>query len=256
MKLTELTDFLDNYLSVENIDDLALNGLQVEGNADVNTIALATDICTETINKAATLKADMLLTHHGLFWGKPLAIRGTHGIRIKSLLSNNISLYSAHLPLDLHPEVGNNGELVRILDFTIVEPFGIYHGVSIGYKAVREKPYTYQQFIEKLSNTLGAKPAGYQFGTDEIKTIAVISGDGASMIEQLANNKDKTGSDIDLFLTGEQNHISYHIAKELQVNLVFSGHYATETLGVKCLGALLSKKFGIKTVFIDVPTGL
>ena len=116
--------------------------------------------------------------------------------------------------------------------------------------------YTYQEFLSKLRDTLGAEPTGYKFGPDAIKTIAIISGDGASMIEQLANNKGTRGTDIDLFLTGEQDHISFHIAKELQVNLVFSGHYATETLGVKSLGSLLSKKFGIKTVFIDVPTGL
>ncbi|MCH8286076.1 Nif3-like dinuclear metal center hexameric protein [candidate division KSB1 bacterium] len=250
MKLTELTDFLDSYLSIAEIDDVALNGLQVEGNSNVDKIALATDICTETINKAAALRADLLLTHHGLFWGKPLAVTGTHGARIKTLLSNNISLYSVHLPLDLHPEVGNNVELIKILDYTNIEPFGVYHGVSIGYKAARDKAFTYREFLTKLRDSLGVEPVGYKFGPDAIKTIAVISGDGASMIEQLAK------TNIDLFLTGEQDHISFHIAKELNVSLVFSGHYATETLGVKSLGALLGKKFGIETVFIDVPTGL
>lgn len=250
MRLTELTDFLDKYLKVDEIEDIALNGLQVEGGGEVNKIATATDACSETIHKAASLKSDLLLTHHGIFWGTVFAIKGMHAERIKTLLTNGISLYSAHLPLDAHPEVGNNVELVKLLDFELAEPFGVYHGVSIGYIGRRKTPLDFDTLIKKLEDGLNARPAGYNFGPGQITTIGVISGNGTSMLEQVR------GTDIDLFLTGEQDHTGYHLAKELNINLVFAGHYATETLGVRSLGNLIQEKFGIESVFIDVPTGL
>jgi len=250
MKLTELTDFLDEYLSIADIEDKSLNGLQVECRSEVHKVALATDACLETFLKAASLRADFLLTHHGIFWGKQFAIRGIHAERIKTLISNGISLYAVHLPLDLQPEIGNNVELIKLLGFEVAKPFGMYQGVAIGYTGRRKKPVSYRTILNKLQKELGVKPNGYQFGTDRIKTIAVISGGGASMIEQV------TGKEIDLFLTGESDHVSYHLAKELQVNLVFSGHYATETLGIRSLGRVIEEKFGLETVFIDVPTGM
>ncbi len=250
MKLNELTHFLDDYLSVNEIDDIALNGLQVEGNEEVNTIALATDACAETFMKAASLRADLLLAHHGIYWGKVYPLRGIHAERIKLLFDNRISLYAVHLPLDLHPEVGNNVELIRLLGYDVSEPFGIYHGVAIGYVGRRKDPVGLQSIIDKLNSELFIDPLVYRFGSDQIRNIGVITGRGTSVLEQV------TGTDIDLFITGEADHTSYHLAKELQVNLIFSGHYATETLGVRCLGSLLEKRFGLKTVFIDVPTGM
>ncbi|MFC1557682.1 Nif3-like dinuclear metal center hexameric protein, partial [candidate division KSB1 bacterium] len=108
MRLTTLTKFLNGYLAVENCPDIALNGLQVEGHADVSKVALAVDACSETFRKAASLKSDLLFTHHGIFWNRQYALTGIHADRIKTLIKNGISLYSAHLPLDIHPESGNN----------------------------------------------------------------------------------------------------------------------------------------------------
>ncbi len=250
MKLYDLTKFLDEYLSVDSIDDSALNGLQVEGGPEVKKIALATDACAATFKKAASLRSDLLLVHHGIFWGKQYALRGIHAERIKFLLENGISLYAVHLPLDLHPEVGNNVELIRLLEFDVADPFGIYHGTPIGFIGRRKIPVSLQTILDTLTKELHADPLVYRFGNDRVKTIAVISGRGTSVLEQV------TGSDVDLFITGEADHISYHLAKELKVNLIFSGHYASEILGVQCLGNLLHTRFGLDRVFIDVPTGM
>ena len=250
MKLKELTRFLDEYLAIADIEDISLNGLQVEGRPEVNKIALATDACLETFHKASALRSDLLLVHHGIFWGKPFALKGIHLERIKVLISNGISLYAVHLPLDLHAEIGNNIELVRLLGYTDAKPFGTYHGVTIGYSGSRKKPLSFDTIISKLKKKLGADPVGYRFGPDKITTVAVISGGGASMLEQV------TGTPVDLFLTGELSHSSYHLAKELGVNILFSGHYCTETPGIRSLGTLLSERFGLKTTFIDVPTGM
>ena len=250
MKLYDLTKFLDEYLAVEGVDDVALNGLQVEGGPEVNKIALVTDACIATFKKAASLRSDLIFAHHGIFWGKQYALRGIHAERVKFLLENGISLYAAHLPLDLHPEVGNNVELIRLLDFDVTDPFGNYHGTPIGFIGRRKKPVSLQTILDTLTKELHADPLVYRFGSDHIKTIAAVSGRGSSVLEQV------TGTDVDLFITGEADHTSYHLAKELKINLIFSGHYATEILGVQCLGNLLHKRFGLDTVFIDVPTGM
>jgi dinuclear metal center YbgI/SA1388 family protein len=250
MQLKKLVQFLDEYLKIKDIEDSSLNGMQIEGKPEVQTVTLATDACAETFHKAAALRADILIVHHGLFWGNQYRITGIHAERFQTLLTNGITLYAVHLPLDLHPDIGNNVELVKLVGFTPTEPFGKYHGVVIGYKGKSEKPVRFDTILNTLRRQLNSEPIGFKFGSDRIKTIATISGDGASMLEQVAD------TDIDMFLTGECDHISYHLAKELKVNIVFAGHYATETLGVKRLGTIVSNKFSLKTVFIDIPTGL
>jgi dinuclear metal center YbgI/SA1388 family protein len=250
MKLSELTRFIDDYLSISECPDISLNGLQVEGKPEVQKIALAVDACSETFIKAASLKADILITHHGIFWGKQFPITGMNADRIKTLIKNGISLYAAHLPLDIHPESGNNAGLIDELGLEKGEPFGEYKGILVGMTGICPEQIEYNAFLSKLSGWLKNKPVAYKFGKDIIKKICVISGGGASCIDQTS------GTDIDLFLTGELSHSSYHLAKELNLNLVFCGHYATETLGVKRLGGVIENKFGLETVFIDVPTGM
>jgi len=250
MKLAELTSFLDEYLSIGDCPDSALNGLQVEGDPEVRTVALAVDACSETFCKAAALKADILMTHHGIFWGRQFPLTGIHADRVRTLLSNGISLYAAHLPLDIHPVIGNNVSLIEALGFSIDEPFGEYKGLKIGYTGVAGRAVAYSSFLRRIRKKLGVKPVAYKFGRDHIRTIAVVSGGGAAQLEETA------GTDIDIFVTGELSHPSYHLAKELLINTVFCGHYATETLGIQRLGDTVKAKFNLETVFIDVPTGM
>jgi len=250
MKLDELTSFLDEYLAIYEYADDSLNGLQVEGEKEVSKIALAVDACSETFLKAASLKADMLIVHHGIFWGKQFPLTGIHAQRIKSLIGNGISLYAAHLPLDIHREIGNNAGIIQLLGLEMHEPFGTYKGSKAGYIALCRKPVPYDTMIRRLRKKIGVKPVDYHFGSDLISKIAVVSGGGASTIWETP------GTGIDLLLTGELSHVSYHLAKEMQVNIAFCGHYATETIGVRKLGEILEQRFSLDTIFIDVPTGM
>jgi len=250
MELIKLTNFLDEYLNIEEYEDISLNGLQVEASSTVTKIGLATDACMETFQKAASLRCDLLIVHHGLYWGKPFAITGPHAKRIKTLLNSDLSLYAAHLPLDLHHEVGNNAGLIKLLGFEKGNKFGNYHGVDIGYLGNKSDPIEFTDLVSEISSKLKTEPKAYNFGPSKVENIAIISGGAASMLEQVR------GTNIDTFFTGESDHVSFHTAKELEVNIIFGGHYATETIGVKLLGDMLCEKFDLESVFIDVPTGM
>jgi len=250
MHLRELTKFLDEYFAISDCPDISLNGLQVEGKPHVKKIALAVDACSETFHKSAALKADILLTHHGIFWNRQFPVTGIHADRLKTLFKNNISLYAVHHPLDIHPEIGNSAGLIALLGFEKDKPFGESQGIYFGFTGSSKKPVAYSTLIKRIHRNLGVKPIGYKFGKDRIKTIAVISGSGASSVEEASE------AQVDLFLTGELRHSSYHLAKELAINLVFCGHYATETIGIQLLGEVITKNFGLDTIFIDVPTGM
>ena len=250
MELNELVSYMDDYLRVNEIDDVSANGLQIEGKKEGKKICLGVDSSLEIFKEASKRKADLLIVHHGLIWGGLKCIRGLVKERISYLLENGISLYAVHLPLDMHPEVGNNIELIKILNLSDPAPFGAYHGVKIGFKGRYEKMKTIKDISKTLEKTLPAKIDSFQFGPDKIRSVGIVSGGGGSTFEDCI----KEG--LDLFITGESSHTIYHIAKEAGINLIFAGHYATEKLGVKALGKKVEEKYGIKTEFIDIPTGL
>ena len=250
-ELYEIVRFLDDYLNVKEWEDKSRNGLQVEGKSEVNKVAFAVDACMESCVRAKSLGADLLIVHHGLIWGGIEYVRGLVQKRLKFLLENELSLYAAHLPLDAHPEVGNNVQLLKLLDLEPKEPFGYYHGVPIGYIGYFEEPkplpLVAQILVEKLKTDY---VRAYEFGKQEIESVGVVSG-GASFATTEAVEKG-----LDLFITGEFEHEAYHVAKEGNLNIISAGHYASETLGVKALMPLIREKFEVKTVFIDIPTGL
>jgi dinuclear metal center YbgI/SA1388 family protein len=155
VKRDDLTKWLDNYLALGDFQDASLNGLQVEGADEVGKVAFAVDSSLSTLEQAAQTGADMLIVHHGLFWGKPLAITGMHKNRVKYLLENNISLYAAHLPLDAHKEVGNNWGLARILGMTELQDFALHGGKPIGVKGVFPNPITLRDLANTLEQELG-----------------------------------------------------------------------------------------------------
>jgi len=248
MELTELTNYLDDYLKVAEIEDVSLNGLQVEGKNYIKSVAFAVDASMETFKKAAEKNADMIITHHGLLWNKPKYITGKFYRRIKFLIENVISLYSVHLPLDMHSEAGNNIQIAKMLKLNNIQTFGEYHGVKIGYKGELEKKLELENLITTLEDRLCTTVLSFKFNKEPVKNVGIVSGGAGSIIEQASSEN------LDLIITGETYHPGYHMAKEDGINLVFAGHYATETLGVKALAKHLNKKFGIKTFFIDVPT--
>ena len=248
--LRKLVSFLNNALKLSEFPkDESANGLQIEGRNTVHAVGMAVDACASTFQKAAEKKIDFLIVHHGLVWGGIRSIQGVMKQRIKALLDADISLYACHLPLDWHPEYGNNAQLLRALRIKKMGEFGEYHGKRIGYWGRLTKELSLNDFSNRIDRTLRTKTSTISFNK-KVKNVGVVSGGGWSAIY----DAEKLG--IDTLLVGEPSHSAYTLAEEMKVNLVFAGHYATETLGVKAIGAMLKKKFGLKTEFIDHPTGL
>lgn len=250
MNQDELASYLDEYLRVREMEDVSNNGLQV-GCADrVTRLAFAVDASQATFEAARDAGAQMLIVHHGLFWGAPIMITGIHLRRIQTLLDAGLALYAAHLPLDFHSEVGNNATLARWLDLDGVETFGEYKGIPAGAAGSLPEPCSLEQFAAQVEQVL-REPLlrTWPFGSSEVQKVAIVSGGGAGLVSQAAS----AGADV--YLTGEVSHEAYHEARELGVNVIFGGHYATETAGLKSLAKHLSDRFGLETVFLDLPTG-
>ena len=251
MKLQRIKMFLDEILDIQAFaGDSSMNGLQVESAADVYRIATAVDVSERSIRKAASSGAGLLIVHHGLFWGDPVPLTGVMARRVKLLLSRGVSLYATHLPLDCHPEIGNNAQLAGLLGLENREAFGRYHGMTIGLCGSLRRPITPAGITRKLKRGLGASSRIFSFGPGRIKRLGIVSGGGASLIG------DAAAAGCDALLTGEPAHSAYHMAREARVTLICSGHYATETVGVRALGALLETELGLPARFIDLPTGL
>ena len=250
MRLSDLTQYLDQYLSTATIGDYpnALNGLQVANQNDIKKIAAAVDVCAATVRMAAEAQAHLLLVHHGLFWTGPRPLVGPQYDRVAGLLSADIALYSSHLPLDLHSEVGNNPVLARKLGIGIKGGFGELHGSTIGVWG--ETDGTRDEFVARVAKLLGVTPKSLPFGPARVKRVGIVTGAGGSLIGQAA------ALGLDTFLTGEGVHHSFFDAEELKVNVIYAGHYATETVGVRALADHLASKFGITAVFLDHPTGM
>ena len=250
MKLTDLITWLDNYLKIDEYTDNSLNGLQVEGTEDVNKIAIAVDSSLTTFEKAAEIGADMLIVHHGLFWGRPLAIQGTHAKRIRYLLEKNISLYAAHIPLDAHKEVGNNWGLARILGLAELEDFGKWEGKYIGVKGIFPNKLSLRDLADTIEKHLGESVLVHAGGPTEVSSLGIVTGGAAWEVVAAAEAK------LDAFLTGEPLHAAFYEAFERGINALYAGHYMTETVGVKLLATKLAEEFGLAHEFILLPTGL
>ena len=250
VNLDELTSYLDDYLRVREVGDSpqALNGLQVANGGTVRGIAAAVDVCQATIEQASVVKADFLLVHHGLFWGGLQPLVGPHGRRVRTLVQRDIALYAAHLPLDVHPEVGNNAVLARELGLRNVEWFGEYHGQSIGIAGTLST--SRDGLVQRVQQYLGVAPLVIPTGPESVTRVGIITGGGGSLIGQAV------AAGVDTFVSGEGAHHTYFDAEESGINVIYAGHYATETVGVKTLAAHLAQRFKIGWTFLDHPTGL
>jgi dinuclear metal center YbgI/SA1388 family protein len=250
MQLGELVAYLDGYLRVREVPDApeALNGLQVANAGAVTRLAVAVDLCEATVRLAADERADLLLVHHGLFWGGLKPLTGPTYRRIAGLLQRNIALYSAHIPLDLHPDVGNNAVLARRLGVAIRGGFGEEYGTQIGVWGERDVDRT--AFVAELATLVGRAPRLLAFGPERVGRVGIVTGGAGSLIAQAA------AAGLDTYVTGEGAHHTYFDAEELGVNVVYAGHYATETIGVKALAEHLETRFGLPWTFLDHPTGL
>ncbi|MCK6510305.1 Nif3-like dinuclear metal center hexameric protein [Myxococcota bacterium] len=251
IKLPALCEYLDGFLQIKAFRDIAQNGLQVEGAEEVRHIAVAVDARQQTFQQAAACGAQLLICHHGLFWGRSELLCGTHYQRIKTLIHNDLGLYAAHLPLDAHLEVGNNAVLARALQLQDLEPWGDYKGQTIGIRGHLPRAIKTTTFVDRVAQTLRpfdgfAKLFGQ--GKPSIREIAILTGDAAMDIHQAAQDG------IDLLLTGETNHVAAVMAHELPTYLLCGGHYATEVWGVRALADHLKARFDLHTTFLHLPT--
>ena len=245
--------FFRGFLDIDGFSgiDNSLNGIQVDNDGgQISKVAFAVDANMETFERTASAGAGMLFVHHGLFWGKELALTGTRRKRIKFLLERNICLYAVHLPLDQAPKFGNNAVLAERLGLENIDPFGFHHGRKIGYKGTFPQPLTIDQAVQKIAFA-NRPPLGlYPFGKKENLNCAVVSGGAAENAYEAINEG------IDLYITGEMSHNIYHECLEGKLNLIAGGHHSTETWGVNAVMAYCANELNIDTVFLDIPTGL
>jgi dinuclear metal center YbgI/SA1388 family protein len=251
MKLSDLVAYTNDLLHIATVPDYpnAVNGLQLENQrGEVAKIAAAVDAHLPVVQQAVARGCDLLLVHHGLFWSGVQPITGAMFEKIRTAADNNLAVYSAHLPLDGHAELGNGVLLARALGLTETEPFFEFKGYNIG---VRSKvQMTRREVARRLEAVLGAKPHLCAGGPDKVRQIGIVTGGAGSEVAAMK------ALGIETFITGEGPHWSYTLAEELGVNILYGGHYATETFGVKALAAHLSEKFSLPWEFIDHPTGL
>lgn len=252
MNLAELVSHLDTELRLAEIADYsnALNGLQLENHhGQVTKIVAAVDATLPVMRKAVAMGADLLVVHHGMFWTGLQPWTGPVFQKLQLCHDSGLAVYSAHLPLDVHPVLGNNAQIARALGLTPSGGFLEYKGSAIGVTA--EHALSLDEVTMRFKTALGGSPVHVcSAGPQTTKKIGISSGGSGSEIAAAA----KAG--IDTFITGEGPHWSYTLAEELGINVLYGGHYATETFGVKALAAHVEAKFGIPWVFVDHPTGL
>jgi dinuclear metal center YbgI/SA1388 family protein len=250
VNLTDLVEHLDALLRVRELPDYpdALNGLQVQGTRPVRRVACAVDAAEATILRAVEGGADLLVVHHGLFWDGNRPVTGRRYRRLKPLLDAGVALYAAHLPLDAHPELGNNVRLLRALGIEPAGQFDDYRGMPLGWWG--EADLRREALCARLDQVLGGRVKLVPGGPERVRRVGVITGGAGSRVGPAA------AAGLDTFITGEGAHHNYFDAEEGGVNLLLGGHYATETFGVRALGEHLAGKLGLDWFFIDHPTGL
>ncbi|CAN5779308.1 Nif3-like dinuclear metal center hexameric protein [soil metagenome] len=250
MHLAKLTQYLDTYLRVREVPDYptALNGLQVENGGEVTRIAVAVDAAQATIEAAVAERADLLLVHHGLFWDGNQPLTGRRFRRVKRLLDAGIAVYAAHLPLDVHPQVGNNAVLARALGMEPQGSFGDYQGYPLGVWG--ELELGREVLAARLDELLGGRIKLVPGGPERVRRVGVITGGAGSMIGAARE------AGLDAFVTGEGAHHNFFDAEEGGINLFLGGHYATETWGVRALAEHLETRFGLPWGWVPHPTGL
>ncbi len=250
VQLAQLAAFCDRLLQTARFQDWdgAFNGLQVENSGVVTRIAAAVDGSLATIRLAVAARADLLLVHHGLFWGRSHPWTGARYQMLCTLVQNNLAVYSSHLPLDAHPSLGNNAQLCAVLGLKRLKPFFFTKGRFIGFKS--NTTLARDELLRRLARHLGVEPTLLPGGPSLCRRIGVVSGGAGEELLQAA------AEGVDTFITGEGRHWTYALAEDSGLNVIYAGHYATETFGIQALAQRLAERFRLPWVFLDHPTGL
>ena len=247
--LPEAIAELDGLLEPRRFHDYCPNGLQVPGRAEITTIATGVSASAELFERATAAEADLLVVHHGIFWGsRPAPIDAPMKRRLKLLFDADISLAAYHLPLDAHPMLGNNAQIARALGADALQPFAFHEGQPIGFIArFADKGVEAATLFTRVATLTEREPLTFDSGPARVRSVAIVSGAGASYLDEAV------AAGADAFLTGEPAERVMAQAREAAIHFIAAGHYATETFGVRRLGEHLSERFDVRHVFIDVP---
>ncbi len=246
---SEVLGELDRLLEPERFKDYCVNGLQVPGPEQIATLATGVSAHAELFELAAAERAELLLVHHGIFWGVGVrAIDTALARRLRLLFDGGIALAAYHLPLDAHPVVGNNALIAQALGAERLEPFALHEGQTIGFIAhLPGEGLAASELFASVERITAREPLVYDAGPERVRRVGIVSGGGADYLE------DAVRAGAEAMLTGEVPERAMASARELGVHLIAAGHYATETFGVKRVGEHLAERFGLRHVFLDVP---
>jgi dinuclear metal center YbgI/SA1388 family protein len=247
-RLTEVISYLDELLAIGDFQDYGPNGLQVPGTEEVSAVATGVSSHLELFEQASTLGAQLVVAHHGLFWDfHPRQVTPAMKERLRVLFDNDISLAAYHLPLDAHPEVGNNALICEELGLERGEPFSEHHGRSIGFVGRSEEGVSFDELRSRCTRAFDQTPFVWDSGPETVHSVGIVSGAAASSFgEAIALG-------LDAFLTGEPAEHVMADARESGTHFIAAGHYATETFGIRRIGELLSDRFGLEHHFVEVP---
>lgn len=243
----ELVRYLDDLLQASRGRDYCPNGLQVEGRPRIRRLTTGVSACHELFAAACERRADAVLVHHGIFWkGDSPVLTGLQYRRVRELMLGELNLIAYHLPLDRHPDLGNNALAARELGLTDLEPFAFHDGEPTGFRGRFREPIPTEELVRRTRNVYAREPLVFRSGPDPVRHLAIVSG---------AAQRDFYGAidaGLDAFLTGEVSEWVMNVAREAGVHYLSAGHYATERIGVRRLGEHLAERFGLDVEFIDV----
>lgn len=244
---TALLHYFNELLKPEKVKDYCPNGLQVEGKVDIHRIVTGVTASQALIDRAIAHKADAIFVHHGYFWrGEDACIKGMKRNRIKALLAHDINLFAYHLPLDIHPELGNNVQLAKRLGIEVVGGLELNNSTSVALQGHFKKAMEVSALKDKISTTLGREPQIILGGDHPISTVAWCTGGGQNYIELAAEQG------IDAFITGEISEQTVHTAREMNIHFFAAGHHATERYGAKAVGEHIHQAFDVEVEFVDI----
>jgi dinuclear metal center YbgI/SA1388 family protein len=244
----EIIAYLDELLDAHAFEDYGPNGLQVVGAAEVEKVVTGVSAHLELFRRAAEEGAQMVLCHHGMLWSKqPLPVDSQRRARLEALFAADMSLAAYHLPLDAHPEVGNNALICELLGLELGQPFGAHAGRTIGFLGHAAEPLARTELVDRCRSAFEREPLAFEYGPDPLRSVAIMSGGAASSLAEAAD----LGADA--FITGEPSEPAMADARERGITFIAGGHWATETFGVRRLGDLLADRFGVQHRFVAVP---
>ena len=250
MQREALVHYLDDTLRINEIADYGPQGLQIEGRAQVDKIVGTVDAHQPCVHAALERGADLLLVHHGVFWGDARPLAGSYGQLVRNFIEHDLNLYAAHLPLDAHPQWGNNAELARRLGLSVIDWWADVKGTPLAVLATYDQPVDFQELVARFEEKVGRPQLVQAEGPAQVRTVGILSGFGADKITDAAS------LGCDAYVTGETSHAQYYDAANQGINLLYGGHYTSETVGVQALGEHLAQHFGLTFEFVDLPTGL